>query len=392
MKVLVLGGAGAMAEVTVRDLLESVGVERVGVADLNYEKASAAARRLRDDRAVPIAADARDTPSLTTIMREWDAVINSTWYELNLLVMQAAIGAGIHYLDLGGLYHMTRKQLELDKRARDANVTCVLGMGSTPGTMNVMGAYAASKMDRIEAMKLRSGSAVVKGGAAGFQAPYSIRTVLDEFTIPPIIFRDGEIKEVPALSGKESFTLPDPVGEVEGYYTIHSELATMPFTLGKGIKNMDFIVAYPSEFTKTVTLLVQLGLASKKPLKVKGQETAPYDLLASVIDMLPKPSEVELDVDIQRVEAHGEVSGKNVTVTVDAISIPNRRWNIGGGTVGTGTPPSIIAQWLASGRIEKRGVLPPESCVEPSRFFKELSAKDRGINVTERYEEILRLS
>ena len=246
MKVLVLGGAGAMAEVTVRDLLESVGVERVGVADLNYEKASAAARRLRDDRAVPIAADARDTPSLTTIMREWDAVINSTWYELNLLVMQAAIGAGIHYLDLGGLYHMTRKQLELDKRARDANVTCVLGMGSTPGTMNVMGAYAASKMDRIEAMKLRSGSAVVKGGAAGFQAPYSIRTVLDEFTIPAIIFRDGKIEEVPALSGKESFTLPDPVGDVEGYYTIHSELATMP-SLRKGTAALYQEVLHPNK-------------------------------------------------------------------------------------------------------------------------------------------------
>lgn len=380
-----------MAQVTVRDLLESPGIEKVGIADLRVEYARAAAQSLGDDRAVPLAADARDTPSLTKIMRDWDVVINSTWYELNMLVMQAAVSAGIHYLDLGGLYHMTRKQLELNTSAKDANVTCVLGMGSTPGIMNVMGAYVARKMDGVETMKLRSGSAVVKGGTKGFQAPYAIRTVLDEFTIPAIILRDGKIQEVPALSGKESFVLPDPVGEVEGYYTIHSELATMPFTLGKGIKNMDFIVAYPSEFTNTVTLFVQLGLASKKLLKVKGQEIIPYDVLASAIDALPRPSEVELDIDVQRVEAHGELGGKEVTIRVDAVSVPNERWNIGGGTMGTGTPPSIIAQWLASGRIMKRGVLPPESCVEPLEFFKELGARERGISVIEKYEETQRL-
>jgi saccharopine dehydrogenase (NAD+, L-lysine-forming) len=381
-----------MAQVTIRDLLESPGVEKIGVADLRLEQAKAAAASLGDSRAVPLSADARDMQSLTEIMRDWDVVINSTWYELNLLVMQAAIAAGIHYLDLGGLYHMTRKQLELDRAAKDANVSCVLGMGSTPGTMNVMGGYVASKMDRIETMKLRSGSAVVKGGTEGFQAPYAIRTVLDEFTIPAIIFRDGQIQEVPALSGKESFTLPDPVGEVEGYYTIHSELATMPFTVSKGIKNMDFIVAYPPEFTKTVSVLVELGLASKNPLKIRGQEIAPYDVLATAIDALPKPSEVELDVDVQRVEAYGERAGKAVTITVDAISVPNKRWNIGGGTVGTGTPPSIIAQWLASGRITKRGILPPESCVEPLPFFKALDARDRGITVIEKYEETQTIS
>jgi len=64
-----------------------------------------------------------------------------------------------------------------------------------------------------------------------------------------------DLLELAPLSEKESLTLPDPVGTVEGYYTIHSELATMPFTIGKGIKNMDFIVTYPHEFTRTIALL-----------------------------------------------------------------------------------------------------------------------------------------
>lgn len=380
-KVLVLGGGGAMAQVTIRDLLRS-GVDKVGVADINLPKARTTAEALHDDRAVALVVDARDGAKLAAGMRDWDVVVNSTWYEFNLFVMRAAISAGVHYLDLGGLYHMTLRQLRLSGLAEDAGVTCVLGMGSTPGTMNVMGAYAASRMDRLDSMLLRSGNAVVSGKVASFQPPYSIRTLLDEFTLPPVILQDGKIREVMPLSGFEAFTLPDPVGRVEGYYTLHSELATMPFTMGKGLRNMNFIVAFPEEskITETMATLVRLGLASKEPLDVKGQTVTPYEVSASAIDKLPKPAEAALDVDIQRVEAHGEIGGEKCVLRVDSVDMPNREWMIDGGTVGTGTPPSIIAQWLAAGKIRKRGVLPPESCVDPEEFFKAL--EPRGIHVT----------
>jgi saccharopine dehydrogenase (NAD+, L-lysine-forming) len=362
MRILVLGGAGAMAQITIRDLLENSSVDRVGIADLRLEQAQATARTLRDERAIPLTVDARDAPSLKKTMRDWDVVVNCTWYQLNLTVMGAAIETGIHYLDLGGLYHMTRKQLEMDESAKDADVCCVLGIGSSPGIMNVIGAYAVSKMENVETIKLRSASKSAVS-ATGFRVPFSIRTILDEFTIPPVILRDGQIREAEPLSHKEKFPMPDPVGEAEGYHTIHSELATMPTALGKKIKNMDFIVAYSPEFTRTVTSLVQLGLANKEPLRIRGQEITPYDFLAAVIDRLPKSTEPDLAVDVQRVEALGVISGRPATVIVDAISRPNEKWNIGGGPIGTGMPPSIIAQWLASGSMKQRGALPPESCI-----------------------------
>ncbi|MGA3406989.1 MAG: hypothetical protein ABSD49_14770, partial [Candidatus Bathyarchaeia archaeon] len=109
--------------------------------------------------------------------------------------------------------------------------------------------------------------------------------------------RDGNIQEVPPLSGKESFKLPEPVGEVQGYYTIHSELATLPFTLNKGIRNMDFIVAYPPEFTRIIATFAQIGLANKNPINVKSQHVVPRDFLTSLVENLPKPSTPELDVD-----------------------------------------------------------------------------------------------
>lgn len=369
-----------MAQITIRDLLKSKAVAAVGIADLNLERAKQFAKKLKDDRAISLRSDAKKVQALVRQMRSWDVVVNSTWYEFNLHVMSAAIRAGVHYVDLGGLYHMTLKQLKLNHEAKDAGVTCVLGMGSTPGTMNVMAAHAASMLDQIRTVKLRSGSVVVKPSTA-FQPPFSIRTILDEFTMPAPIFRNGKTIEVPARAVSESFILPEPVRRVEGYCAIHSELATLPFTLGKGIKNMDFAIAYPHDFSALMLNLIRLGFANKRTLKVRGAKVRPYDVLLATIAALPAPPEEELDVDVQRVETYGVKDGRRTEIIIDCLSYPNRKRALDGGAIGTGTPPSIVAQWLASGKIGATGTLPPESCIEPQPFFDELQKLRRGIKV-----------
>ena len=388
MDILILGGYGAMAQSTVPDLLSARDVNRVGIAGRSLAKAKGFAKATHDDRAAPIAVDGRDSAALVRELRNWDCVINSTWYDLNVPIMEAAISAGAHYCDLGGLYHQTVRQLALDARAKDAGVTCVLGIGSTPGTMNVMGMYGAGKLNKVEKVMLRSSGAVVSGGEPGkFVPPYAIRTIFDEFSLDAPILRKGKIRFVPALSGLERSEFMPPVGVVEGYYTIHSELATMPKTIGKGVQEMDFIVAFPPEFRETIAALVRLGLASREALVVEGTTVRPYDVTSTVIDALPKPKEPELDVDIQRCVLIGERDGNPTTLRYEAVTWPHKKWNVGGGVVDTGVPPSIAAQWMVKGLIKDRGVIPPEVAFEPIAYFKQLSARGRGIQVVEYAEE-----
>ena len=61
-----------------------------------------------------------------------------------------------------------------------------------------------------------------------FPAPYSVRTLLDELSMSPVVVEDGELKEVEPLSGQAVRRLADPVGPATGIYTLHSELATLP--------------------------------------------------------------------------------------------------------------------------------------------------------------------
>src|SRR5713226_5145731 len=184
-----------MAQAIVRDLVESKGVSQVIIAGLELKRAEEFAARLKTRKAEPMELDARDTYLPRKIESlDPDVLVNSTWYEYNLSVMSASIKAGVHYIDLGGLYHMTRKQLRLDGQARKKRVTCVLGMGSTPGIMNVLGAHGARRFHRIKKVDLRCGSTSLEEG--GFATPYSIKTVLDEFTLKPVVLRNGQIKEI----------------------------------------------------------------------------------------------------------------------------------------------------------------------------------------------------
>ena len=93
--------------------------------------------------------DLRNHAALVRILRGHAVVINSTSHHFNLPVMRAALAAGIHYLDLGGLFHFTRRQLKLDSAFRRKNLTAILGMGCAPGIANLLARWAARGMERV---------------------------------------------------------------------------------------------------------------------------------------------------------------------------------------------------------------------------------------------------
>src|SRR3989344_3580877 len=131
MRVLVLGGYGVMGSVVARDLVKS-GVSTI-VAGRDVDKARKFCEQL-DKLAFPARIDVNDKNLVNEIKRvEADVVVNCTWYEYNMIVMPAVIEAGVHYVDLGGLYHKTLEQLKLNDKAREKGVTCILGCGSTAG-------------------------------------------------------------------------------------------------------------------------------------------------------------------------------------------------------------------------------------------------------------------
>ena len=157
--------------------------------------------------------DVADPASLRPAFDGARVVVNAVDYRLNLDVMRGALAAGADYVDLGGLFHMTRRQLELDGEFRTAGRTAILGLGSAPGKTNLLARLAAERLGG-EPVALELWAALRDPAADGhpLPAPYSVRTLLDELRLAPMVVAEGRLLEVGPLSGAASRVFPDPVG------------------------------------------------------------------------------------------------------------------------------------------------------------------------------------
>lgn len=367
-----------MARAIVSDLVDAGTFSQITLADLDLDRARALANLLEARQVEAMKLDVRDSQALGQALKDHDVAINATWYKLNPHVMTQAIKVGTPYVDLGGLYHVTLEQLKMDREAKDRGVLCIIGMGSTPGTLNLMSAHAASQVDSTEDVLLASASKVVKQGE-GFQVPYSLATMLDEATLPAVVYEEGVFREVPPLSEAVPLRLPEPLGQVDGYLTLHSELATLPGYIGGRLKRLRFALHLPSVYLTYLRTLVEMGLASREPMETAVGPLVPMEAVASVLSR-QRPAQEEMDIDMQLVELRGRRGEESITVREWATSWPQERWGIPGGTWGTGVPAAIAADMLVKGKIRGEGVLPPERALEPPPFFDELKA--RGIEIS----------
>src|ERR1700738_2393395 len=111
LAVAVLGAAGTIAPAIVRDLAESEEVASMLLLDLDGDRARAVAGLHGMGKATARAADART--DLAAELAAVDVLVHTASYRINLDAMRGCLRARCHYLDLGGLYWMTARQLEL---------------------------------------------------------------------------------------------------------------------------------------------------------------------------------------------------------------------------------------------------------------------------------------
>jgi lysine 6-dehydrogenase len=411
MRVVVVGGAGAMGRWTVRDLTESEGVGEVVVADLDGSRAReaagwAAARSGSNGtaRVSGLALDAGDGEALRRAFDGADVVCNCAVYSTNLPVMEACADAGTHYVDLGGLFHTTRRQLALHDRFVAAGVTAVVGMGGSPGTTNVLAALAGRDLDRVEEVEVRLGVADFAPSSAPVPVPYAIQTILDEFSVPAMTFRDGRLVEVPAMSDQEELDFPPPVGRVRVGHTLHSEVATLPLHFAdRGIRSVSFKVGFPAAFMDRLALLAALGLADTSPVELPSGPVVPRELLVHCITRtatMPGPDTAPDDAEAIWVRVRGRragpsgdpalaprdvsVDGSPVERLAECVVRPHPAWQAGAGQLDTGVPPSIVAQFLAAKVIDRPGVLAPEDAVPPEPYLAELAARNMEVTLVTR--------
>jgi lysine 6-dehydrogenase len=376
MHIVVLG-AGLMGRAVVYDLARTPEVRRILVADSDRDRAEEAARQVGKHKAHAAFADVRETSSLARLLRGSHVVVNCTQYNWNLEVMRAALAARVHYLDLGGLYHVTRKQFSLDRDFRRIGRLAIAGMGGAPGVTNVMARALADQFERVESIRVYNAARDQQRYDNPLAYTFSIATILDELTTRPVHFVQGRYVEKPILSDPEPGRFARPIGQVVLRHSIHSELGTLAESFRKqGVREVFFKINYAPELVNLVRGLSAAGLTSREPVAVNGSEVPPRELLLAVLRK-KAPSKPAKDVEALRVIVSGRRNGQKVALAMEMWAGYTTRPPFSAVARDTGFPAAVAAVMLGRGEIRRAGVEAPENAVLPEPLFAEL--RKRGL-------------
>jgi lysine 6-dehydrogenase len=382
MRMLVLG-AGLQGSACAFDLLNNPAVTRVILADLRIDSLHGFLKPHvapgGGGRLVPTVLDVRDDAAVLELMQQSDAVQSAIPYYFNLRLAQLAVKAGVHFTDLGGNTEIVVKQKELNGDARAKGVSVVPDTGLAPGMVNVVAQHGINQFDKVESVRMFVGGLPQHPEPPlNYQIVYSIEGVVDYYTTPSLVIRDGKPTEVNALTEIVPVTFPEPTGQLEAFHTAGG-LSTMVYRYENKIPVMEYkTLRYPGH-AAIMAGVRQLGLLSTDAVDVKGQTVVPRDVFVKVVgEKLRKPASPDLVA--LRVVVTGIRGGQRKTRAWQLVDHYDAQHGITAMMRTTGYTMSITAQLQATREIAP-GVHTPDECIPPERYFEMLA--ERGVVISE---------
>lgn len=386
MRILALGGAGAVCSEATRDLAAYSDFDEIVIGELDLTAAERLADEIGDSRITVQRVDASEGAALPRLFRAFDVIMNGLPFKFDVAVTQAAVEAGVPGLDLGA----EKEQYAYHDEAQRKGITFVTAFGATPGTTNMMAQYGATKLDTVEAIEVNFAAFRCLAPSPGL-----LTTTFWEFHPAEekrAYFADGAFHQVPPMSGAQEVAFADPIGVQPCYYVPHGETYSFAETYAaKGIRRVETRGCFPPHVMRLIAALLESGFFSEDSIALDGWQTTPLDAVTRLLFELPESKQNPLWAYGLVVTLSGTRDGRDVTLRYHNTHPPMDAW---GGPAAyyknVGIPLSIGAQMLARGEVLASGVLPPERAFSADRVFAELSR--RGIEIHEQVEDTGRVS
>ena len=379
-------GAGLQGSACAYDLLKNPDVERVVLADLRTDALPPYLAPHRGDPRLELRTlDARDGDAVRTAMQGVNACMNALPYYFNEDISKAAAEVGVHGCDLGGNTEIVFRQIELHDAARAKGISIIPDCGLAPGMVNILAQAGMDALESVDSVRIRVGGLPQHPKPPlNYQIVYSIEGVLDYYTTPSWVVRDGRPLEVEALSEIEPVDFPEPVGRLEAFHTAGG-LSTMAWTHEGRVRSMEYkTLRYPGH-AELMRVIRELGLLDLEPVEVDGHPVVPRDVfIACVEPRLRRPA--GRDLVALRVEAEGQRDGRPRRIVFDLLDYYDETVGVSAMERTTGFSLSITGQLQATGAITATGVRTPDQAVPADRYLEELAK--RGIRIERRGEDL----
>ncbi|MCB1155187.1 saccharopine dehydrogenase NADP-binding domain-containing protein [bacterium] len=371
MKLLFLGGAGAMAKAILPLMRDDEVFEHVTIADLSAPVATERAEEF-GDKFSGIAVDATNHDALVKVMKDHDMAMSFVGpsYFFEAKIGKAAVDAGINYISIADDYDAFLAVHDLDDDAARAGNKILTGFGNSPGLTQILAKKGYHSMDTPEEISVNWA-----GGSNEEIGPANILHVMHLMTGTTLQWRDYQAERVPCGGGRKVVDFPAPIGRIPVFYTGHAESVTLPRYL-KGLKDVYLHGgSAPAWIFPFVAKLAKIGLTKTHERRMRT--------LKFITPFLPLfSSKKDPDKSVGRVEVTGKHEGNPVRSTYTYVGHIARI---------TSLPCYLAAKWCAQGKFDDKpgGVYPPERLIDDyEAFLAELSGLGLEMDLSREREAI----
>ena len=294
-KIMIVGCGGVGSVAVHKCCQNSDTFSEVVIASRTLSKCDALKEKLQGTTKAKITTaqvDADDTAVLTELIRKEkpDVVLNLALPYQDLLIMEACLAAGEHYIDTANYEpEDTAKfeykwQWEYRERFEKAGLTALLGSGFDPGVTGVFSAYALKHyFDEINYIDILDCNAGDNGYpfATNFNPEINIR----EVSANGSYWEDGHWVETKPMEIKRTYNFPE-IGKRDMYLLHHEEIESLALNI-PGIKRIRFFMTFSESYLTHLKCLENVGMTSIEPVTYNGQEIIPLQFLKT---LLPDPA------------------------------------------------------------------------------------------------------
>jgi len=376
MRAVVIGGTGSMGQAVARDLLKQGLFERVVIGDIRVDEDLLHEKLRADSRVSLEKIDLYDLDRVVKLIRGAGVVVNCAgpFYKTAIPVVKAALKAKVNYVDICDDYEATEMLLsstELDEKAKDSNIVILTGMGSDPGTNNLLVKWYAQKLDSVEDIYLYWVVSIAE--ISGAAMDHSLHMMLGK--VPQ--YMNGKLERIEGGEGEETLLFLPPLGECVVRFVGHPQPLTIPKYI-PGVRNVvikgGLIPKWVDEY---LVKQKEMGFLQEEEVSFREVRIKPYDFTLIMWNNMQKAKDLGPAASGLKVVVRGRKGSSVVEFTADIV---------GRMAPGTGLPAAIAAGMLVRGLIKERGILPPEGCIDPKEFLREFIK--RGARIHERIVEL----
>ena len=296
-KTLVVGAGGVSHAAVHKMAMNSDIFTEITLASRTKSKCDAIAKAVKTRVGVDIATaelDAYKVADTVKLIKQTGAelLVNLALPYQDLVLMDACLEAGIHYLDTANYepedeakfeYHW---QWAYQDKFKEAGLAAILGSGFDPGVTSVFATWLKKhKLDTIRQIDVldANGGTNDQEFATNFNPEINLREVLAEVRH----WENGKWHHSPAMTHKVEYDFP-AIGPKNMYLMYHEELESLS-THFPEIERARFWMTFGDAYITHAKVLENVGMTRIDPVMHDGKKIIPIQFLKT---LLPNPGDL----------------------------------------------------------------------------------------------------